>query len=231
MSEVRSLEFNREETDIRAFMSTVYLWMAAALVVTAVVAAAVANDQRFVLSLYSSGLFWGFLIGELVLVVVLSAAIRRLSAPVATMLFVGYSALNGVTLSIIFLVYTDASIATTFLVTAGTFGAMSIYGFTTKRDLTTWRNLLVMGLIGFVIASVVNIFVQSDGLYWILTYAGILIFVGLTAYDTQKLKRMAESGLATGEMVQKLSILGALTLYLDFINLFLLLLRLMGRRR
>jgi FtsH-binding integral membrane protein len=231
MSEVRSLGLNREETDVRAFMSTVYLWMAAALVVTAVVAAAVANDTRFVLSLFSSGLFWVFAIGELVLVVVLGAAIQRLSAPVATMIFVGYSALNGVTLSIIFLVYTDASIATTFLVTAGTFGLMSIYGFTTRRDLTTWRNLLVMGLIGFVIASIVNLFLRSDALYWILTYAGILVFVGLTAYDTQKLKRMAESGLASGEMVQKLSILGALTLYLDFINLFLLLLRLMGRRR
>jgi len=231
MSQLNAIGLTQAEIDERTFISQVYLWMATALVVTAVIAALVANDIAFVVQIYSSGLIWVFFIGELALVVALGALINRLSAPVATMLFFGYAALNGVTLSIIFLAYTDASIASTFLVTAGTFGAMSVYGFFTKRDLTTIGNFLVMGLLGFVIASVVNLFLRSEAIYWITTYAGILIFVGLTAYDTQKIKRMASGGIAEGEVARKASILGALTLYLDFINLFLLLLRVMGRRR
>ncbi len=231
MSQIRSYELTQTELDERTFISQVYLWMTTALVVTAVVAAAVAADLNFVLSLFSSGLIWILFIAEIGLVVVLSAAVNRLSAPVATAIFFGYAALNGLTLSIIFWAYTDASIVSTFLVTAVTFGVMSIYGYTTHRDLTSIGNLLLMGLIGFLIASVVNLFLRSEAIYWIVTYAGILIFVGLTAYDTQKIKRMAASGFADGEVARKASILGALRLYLDFINLFLLLLRVMGRRR
>jgi len=233
MSQLRAIGLTQAEIQAqeRTFISQVYLWMASALVVTAVVAALVANDVAFVIQMVTSGLIWVFFIGEIGLVIALSALITRLSAPVATALFFGYAALNGITLSIIFLVYTDVSIASTFLVTAVTFGAMSIYGYTTQRDLTTIGNFLVMGLIGFLIASVVNIFLASEAIYWITTYAGILIFVGLTAYDTQKIKQMASGGLAGGEASRKASILGALRLYLDFINLFLLLLRLLGRRR
>ena len=231
MSQMKAIGLTQAELDERTFISQVYLWMGTALVVTAVVAALVANDIAFVVRMFSSGLVWVFFIGEIGLVVALGALINRLSAPVATALFFGYSALNGVTLSVIFLAYTEASIASTFLVTAVTFGAMSIYGYTTKRDLTTIGNFLVMGLIGFLIASVVNIFLANEAIYWITTYAGILIFVGLTAYDTQKLKRIAVSVGADNEAARKASILGALRLYLDFINLFLLLLRVMGRRR
>jgi FtsH-binding integral membrane protein len=231
MSQLNTIGLTQAEIDERTFISKVYLWMTSALVVTAVVAALVANDFRFVLQMYTSGLVWLFFIGEIALVVVLSRMVGRLSAGVATTIFIGYAALNGVTLSIIFLAYTDASIASAFLVTAGTFGAMSAYGYFTQRDLTTVGNFLVMGLLGFLIASVVNLFLRSEGIYWITTYAGILIFVGLTAYDTQKIKRMASGGMLEGDVAHKASILGALALYLDFINLLLLLLRVMGRRR
>jgi FtsH-binding integral membrane protein len=231
MSQLNTIGLTQAEIDERTFISKVYLWMTSALVVTAVVAALVANDFRFVLQMYTSGLVWLFFIGEIALVVVLSRMVGRLSAGVATTIFIGYAALNGVTLSIIFLAYTDASIASAFLVTAGTFGAMSAYGYFTQRDLTTIGNFLVMGLLGFLIASVVNLFLRSEGIYWITTYAGILIFVGLTAYDTQKIKRMASGGMLEGDVAHKASILGALALYLDFINLLLLLLRVMGRRR
>jgi hypothetical protein len=146
-------------------------------------------------------------------------------------LFVVYSALNGVTMSVIFWVYTDASITTTFFITAATFGVMSVFGYVTKRDLTKMGNLLIMALIGFVIASLVNVFLQSSGLYWLLTFAGIVIFVGLVAWDTQRIKQMAMTGVADGRAHTAIAILGALRLYLDFINLFLLLLRLFGRRR
>jgi len=230
MSQIRPFEVTQTEIEERTFISQVYLWMASALVVTAVVAAAIANDTRFVISMVRGGLFWVFVIGELGLVIALGALIRRMSATVATVMFFAYAALNGVTLSLIFLVYTDASIASTFMVAAFTFGAMSIYGYTTKRDLTSVGNLLAMGLLGFIIASIVNIFLRSEAIYWITTYIGIVIFIGLIAYDTQKIKRLASGGMEN-EVARKASILGALTLYLDFINLFLLLLRLLGRRR
>jgi hypothetical protein len=175
--------------------------------------------------------FYGLLIAELLLVITLSGAIQRLSASAATGFFLLYSALSGVTLAAIFVLYTQSSIASTFLVTAGTFGAMSIYGHVTRRDLTSWGSFLFMGLIGFLLASVVNMFLHSEMIYWVSTYCGILIFVGLTAYDTQKLKVLAMGGFASGEDRHKAAILGALRLYLDFINLFLLLLRVLGRRR
>jgi hypothetical protein len=175
-------------------------------------------------------LFFGLIIVEVILVMFLSARIAKMSPALATTMFLGYSALNGVTLSVIFLIYTQESIATTFIVTAGTFGLMSLYGYTTKRDLTTIGNLLIMGLVGFLIGTVVNLFWANSTLYWILTYGGIIVFIGLTAWDTQKIKRwLAE---ATDETsIRRISILGALMLYLDFINLFLLLLRIFGQRR
>jgi FtsH-binding integral membrane protein len=231
MSELKAIGLTQTELDERTLISQVYLWMASALVLTGVVAALVASDAAFVIRMATSGLLWVFLIGEIVLVIALGALINRMSPAVATAVFFGYAALNGVTLSMIFLVYTDASIATTFLVTAATFGAMSLYGYTTKRDLTTIGNLLTMALLGFVIASVVNLFLNNEAIYWITTYAGIVIFVGLVAYDTQKIKRMAASVMHDADTARKVSILGALRLYLDFINLFLLLLRVMGRRR
>jgi len=165
------------------------------------------------------------------MVIAISAAINRMSSATATLLFVLYSALNGVTFAAIFMIYTRSSIASTFLVTAGTFGAMSLYGYVTKKDLTGFGSFLFMGLIGIVIASVVNIFLQSEMIYWVTTYIGVFVFVGLTAYDTQKIKKIGEAGFANGEDQQKAAILGALRLYLDFINLFLMLLRIMGGRR
>jgi len=171
--------------------------------------------------------FYGLMIGELILVFTLSAAIGRLSTGVATVLFLGYSALNGLTLSVVFLVYTADSIASTFAVTAAMFGAMSLYGYVTRRDLTSWGSFFFMGLIGILIASVVNIFLKSNAVSWVVSAIGVIVFTGLTAYDTWKIKALAAAG-AEG---RKPAILGALTLYLDFINLFLMLLRLMGGRR
>ena len=168
---------------------------------------------------------------ELGLVIGISAGINKLSSTAASGLFFLYSALNGVTLSLVFLVYTQESITTTFLITAGTFGAMSFYGFVTKKDLTSIGNLAFMALIGIIIASIVNMFFASSMLYTIISYGGVLIFVALTAYDTQKLKKMGQKLEAGSETERKTAILGALRLYLDFINLFLFLLRIFGRRR
>ena len=162
---------------------------------------------------------------------VLVANIMRMSFLTATLAFIAYSVLNGATLSVIFLVYDLGSIGTTFLVTAGMFGAMSIYGYITGRDLSSWGNLLTMALVGVIIASLVNLFLKSDALMWIITYVGILLFVGLTAYDTQQIKRMIYSDAEVDETMQKFALIGALSLYLDFINLFLYLLRLLGNRR
>jgi len=212
-------------------ISQVYAWMSAGLLVTGAVAMFVANQTALAQALYTNTLlFFGLIIAELVLVLFLSARISKMSPTLATTIFMGYSALNGVTLSIIFLAYTSESIGTTFLVTAGTFGLMSLYGYTTKRDLTSLGSFLIMGLIGFFIGTIVNMFWANSTLYWILTYGGIIVFIGLIAWDTQKIKRMlAQAG--DEDTIRRVSILGALTLYLDFINLFLLLLRIFGQRR
>lgn len=213
------------------FVTKVYGWMSFALVLTGIVAYLTATSPAILQFIFGIPyMFFGLLIGEILLVVALSAMINKMSAATATFVFLLYSAINGLTLSVIFLVYTQGSIASTFFVTAITFGAMSAYGYFTKKDLTSWGNLLMMALFGFVIASVVNLFMKSDILYWVTTYAGILIFVGLTAYDTQKIKNM-NMIVADEESAKKGAIMGALTLYLDFINLFLLLLRLLGRRK
>lgn len=206
----------------------VYAWMGAGLALTALMALiTVSTPELFKAIVGNRLLFYGLMIGELALVFTLSAAIHRMSAGVATMLFIGYSALNGLTLSVIFLVYTADSIASTFAVSAAMFGAMSIYGYATKKDLTSWGSFLFMGLIGIVIASLVNIFLRNNAVSWVVSAIGVIVFTGLTAYDTWKIKALA----AAGEEGRKPAILGALTLYLDFINLFLMLLRLMGGRR
>jgi FtsH-binding integral membrane protein len=210
-----------------------YLWMTGGLCLTAIIALAV--SQSFLLEtllLSNPMVLFGLILAELAMVFIISAAINRLSPGVAIALFLAYAALNGVTLSFIFLVYVSASITAAFFVTAGMFGVISLYGYTTKRDLSGIGSLALMALFGLILASIVNVFIASPGLYWALTYLGVIIFVGLTAYDTQKIKRWSQSvnpnDTAT---IQRLGVLGALTLYLDFINLFLLILRIMGRRR
>jgi FtsH-binding integral membrane protein len=214
----------RQNTLIRQ----VYAWMGAGLFITAFMALVTLSSPEILRAITGNRLvFYGLMIGELALVFTLSGAINRLSTTTATLLFVAYSALNGVTLSIVALVYTANSIASTFAITAGMFGAMSIYGYLTKSDLTSWGNFLFMGLIGVVIASVVNIFVGSNAVSWVISGIGVIVFTGLTAYDTWKIKEMA----AQGTEGRKPAILGALTLYLDFINLFLMLLRFTGNRR
>lgn len=212
-------------------ISQVYAWMMAGLLVTGAIASWVASTPAMINAIVGNSIiFFGLIIGEIAMVWILAANIRRMSVGLATAMFLAYSALNGLTLSVIFLAYTQASIATTFLVTGGTFGLMSLYGYTTKRDLTSMGNLLVMALIGFLIGTVVNIFWANSTLYWILTYGGIIIFVGLTAWDTQKIKHMLRQA-NDSTTIGRVTILGALILYLDFINLFLLLLRIFGDRR
>jgi FtsH-binding integral membrane protein len=228
-----SLAYAHDRVAIQnTFLIRVYNWMVLGLVITAIISLFVSSNQTLANAIYgNSAIFFGLIIIELVLVVAMSAAINRISASAATLLFFAYSALNGLTLSVIFLAYTQTSIASTFFITAASFGALSVYGYTTKSDLTSWGSFLFMGLIGVILASVANIFIHNQALYWIVTYGGIIVFVGLTAYDTQKLKQMALGDFGNEAMERKASVIGALRLYLDFINLFLFFLRLTGRRR
>ena len=214
-----------------ALMSKVYLWMTLALVVTGMTAYYVASTPAILYAIVSNQIaFWGLFIGELVLVFVLSSRIMSLSFVTASLMFVAYSVMNGIFFSFIFLAYTEQSIATTFLITAGTFGAMSLFGFVTKRDLSAMGRILFMLLIGLIIATVVNIFMKAEGLTLILNYAGVVIFVGLTAYDTQSIKQMLQEH-GDKEGAEKIALLGSLSLYLDFINLFIYLLRFFGESR
>lgn len=220
------------EAEQQRFMTKVYGWMCFALVVTASVAMLTVTTPALMNMIMGNQIiFFGLLIGEVVLVGYLAVAVAKMSASTATAVFIGYSALNGLTFSVIFMAFTAESIASTFFITAGTFGVMSFYGYVTKTDLTRVGNLCFMGLIGVIIASVVNFFFKSPMIYWITTYIGIAVFVGLTAYDTQKIKKMNIIGNENTEEDKKEAIMGALTLYLDFINLFLMLLRIFGRRR
>lgn len=212
-------------------MRKVYVWMTLALVITGFTAYGVANSPGILQTIYSNQiLFWGLIIAEFALVFGVSAAINRLSLTTATLMFILYSVINGALMSYIFLAYTASSITTVFFITAGTFGVMALIGYTTKTDLSSMGKILFMALIGLVIATLVNIFIKSDGLTLILSYVGVLIFVGLTAWDSQKIKQMLLQAPDAGEGAQKLALLGALTLYLDFINLFIYLLRIFGRR-
>jgi FtsH-binding integral membrane protein len=216
--------------DSNAFLRKVYAFMAAGLFATALTATAVASSDTLLLAIRSNPiLFYGLMFAELGMVIAFSALVHRLSAAVAGALFFGYAVLNGVTLSILFLAYTASSIGSTFFVTAGTFGAISAYGYATKRDLSGLGSFAMMGLFGLIIASVVNIFLHSTMIYWLTTFVGVIVFTGLTAYDTQKLKRFA-GAVSPGDQ-SKVALQGALMLYLDFINLFLMLLRLFGNRR
>ena len=206
--------------------------MAMALAITGLTAYVVATNPTLMgLMFQYPNAIWLFFIAEIGLVIALSAAIEKLSLPVATLLFVVYAVLNGVTFSTLFYVYTMGSLASTFFITAGTFGVMSAVGFFIKKDLSAMGKFLLMALIGIIIATVVNVFLGSQGLDLIVTYLGVLIFVGLTAYDTQKIKNMFLMAPDASAHTQKYAVLAALTLYLDFINLFLYLLRLFGNRK
>lgn len=219
-------------TDTGAFLRRVYNWMGLGLALTGLIAWLVAGSPALLQLIFGNQwLFIGLILVELGLVIAIGAAINRLSAGAATSLFLFYAALNGVTMASIFLIYTRTSIASTFFVTAATFGAMSAYGALTKRDLSSWGSFLFMGLIGIVVASLVNIFLKSPAVSWVVSACGVIVFTGLTAYDTFKIKAMAAQGFGDAQAERKGAILGALTLYLDFINLFLMLLRLFGGRR
>ena len=220
-------------TAYRTLMGKVYLWMTLALAVTGLTSLYVASSPGLVQSIFASrGTFWLLVIAELALVFILSARIMKMSFSTAGIMFALYSVLNGVTMSFIFIAYTSASIATAFFVTAGMFAAMSFIGFVTKKDLSSFGSFFTMALIGLIIASVVNIFLNSSVMYWIITYVGVLLFVGLTAYDTQKIKQMLiEYGDEVNDSTQKLALIGSLSLYLDFINLFLYILRLFGNNK
>ncbi len=229
---VSSIALTQSEIEQRSFITKVYWWMSSALLITGLVALFTVSTPSLINAIFGNNiLFFGLIIGEIGLVVYISRSIGKMSAQTATFAFIGYSVLNGLTLSVIFLIYTATSIASTFFITAGTFGIMSIYGYFTKRDLTSIGGLLTMALIGVIIAMVVNMFLNSDSLSFIISIIGVLVFVGLTAYDTQKIKKMSGTIEDGTEMATKAAIMGALALYLDFINLFLFFLRLMGNRR
>lgn len=212
-------------------MRKVYVWMTLALIITGITAYGIATSPALLMAVASKpAIFIGIVIAEFALVIALSAALHRMSLTMATLMFVVYSVLNGVVLSSIFIVYTMSSIASVFFITAGTFAAMAFVGYTTKKDLSSMGRILMMALIGLIIATIVNIFVSSSALEMIVNYVGVLVFVGLTAYDTQKIKQMLMQAEDTGETMQKVALLGALSLYLDFINLFLYLLRIFGNK-
>ncbi|MDC9596447.1 Bax inhibitor-1/YccA family protein [Xenorhabdus anantnagensis] len=218
---------------VQTYMAQVYGWMTCGLLLTAFVAWYVVNTPEILLTILSNKVvFFGLVIAQVALVFVLSGLVHKMSGALATGLFMLYSILTGLTLSCVLIKYTESSIASTFFISAGMFCALSIYGYTTKRSLSGLGSFLFMGLIGILLASLINIWLKSPALMWVITYIGVVIFAGLTAYDTQKLKEMGEElDVNDKENLRKYSIIGALTLYLDFINLFLMLLRILGDRR
>lgn len=231
LEQEQSIDLSRS---FSVLMRNVYTWMALGLLMTALTSLYVVRDENLLYTIATRPpLMWGLFIAELAMVLILSARIMKMSFPVAGLMFAAYAILNGVTMAFIFAVYTSESIATTFFITAGTFAGMSLLGYTIKRDLSSVGRMLYMLLIGLIIATIVNIFMKSSGLAMILNYLGVIVFVGLTAYDTQKIKNMlmmySEAGV--NDQTNKMALLGSLTLYLDFINLFLYLLRFMGNRR
>lgn len=227
-----SFEQNQSNVSVKTAMTGVFGWMTFALALSGLCAWLVGTTPNLAKSLLTGGTFWVLVIAEFILVMVISSMINRISAALATALFVAYSALNGITLGFIFLAYTKESIALTFFITAGTFAAMALVGTVTKMDLSKLGSIFMMALIGLIIASIVNIFMHSSTLYWICTYAGVLIFTGLTAYDVQNIKRLCIETEGQGvEVTRKVAIIGALNLYLDFVNLMLYLLRIFGGRR
>lgn len=227
---VNFTDFELAEANQR-FMVKVYGWMCFALAITGFMSLFVVHFEPLMnFFVTHTGVFIFMLIAEVLLVVLLSARVEKMSLFTCTLLFLAYSILNGITLAPLFLVYTASSIASTFFICSGTFAAMSLFGYFTKQDLTKWGNILIMALVGLIIATLVNLFVHNTWIYWITTYAGVFIFIGLVAYDTQKLKDMSALALEETEESRKMTIMGALTLYLDFINLFIYLLRIFGKR-
>ncbi len=225
--------FGRAGVRERSIIKNVYLWMTAGLALTGVVAFWLSGNVSLMRALVTNSvLFFGLIIGEFALVMYLSARIMKMSAGAATLAFALYAFLNGITLSVIFLAYTGATISLAFFTTAATFGAMSLYAMTTKRDLSGMGHYLMMGVMGIIIVSLINFFVKSPAIYYLISYVGVLVFMGLTAYDTQKILQLsARSGAVSEDEYIKFSIMGALKLYLDFINIFLFMLRIFGRRR
>lgn len=213
-------------------MRHVFTWMFGALGITALTAMLVAKSSLIYTMIMNPGLLWGLIIAELALVFILSARIGKMSFFTSSLLFTIYSILNGVTLSSIFIVYTMTSIAATFFITAGMFGAMALWGYFTKKDLSKWGSIFFMLLIGLILATVVNLFLRSGAMGFIISIVGVIIFTGLTAFDVNKIKQMLAQmqGFEEGDVVRKVALMGALTLYLDFINLFLYLLRFFSRR-
>lgn len=234
MQETYSVKSSQTQVIVNEFIRSVYNWMGIGLALTGFIAYFVSNNAQIQNLIFGNKLvFFGLIIAELALVYIISARVNKIQASTATSLFVLYAALNGATLASLFLVYTSSSITSTFFICSATFVACSIFGMTTKRDLTSVGGFMTMGLIGILIASVVNMFIKSSAMNMIISYIGVIVFVGLTAYDTQKLKHMAmtqPSGLEAG-VIRKGAILGALSLYLDFINLFIMLLSVLGGRR
>jgi hypothetical protein len=227
----RNMSLEEQAKVERSFLTRTFLWMTLGLLTTAVVAFVVATSPTMRQFIYGTPLvIWGLFIGQIVLVIALSVAVHKLSPVIATLIFFGYAALTGVTFSSLLLIYTPSSIASTFVVTAGMFGILTIIGMSTKVDLTAIGTLAIIGLVGVILMSLVNLFLQSETLYWIISILGVIIFVILIARDTQRLKQMATQVEPNSEQGQRASIMGALTLYLDFINLFIFLLRILGRR-
>lgn len=218
---------------VSAILKNVYLWMTMALAISGLTAMLVAGNAELVQAIYAGrGTLLILFLVQFGLIWLISARIGTMSFITATLLYIAYSVVTGVTLSSIFLLFTTGSIASVFFITAGTFAALSIYGFVTKKDLSTWRSYLIMGLIGLIIASIVNWFLASEMMYWIISYVGVAIFIGLTAYDTQKIKQLAYAcHMEDEETRNKVALMGAITLYLDFINLFLYILRIFGKRK
>ncbi|MCK5226590.1 MAG: Bax inhibitor-1/YccA family protein [Desulfobulbaceae bacterium] len=233
-SEGRSVSISQAQSQASTiFLAKVFNWMAIGLGLTGVSAAMTVYSGLYQVVLGNRMLFYGLIIGELGMVFYLSARVQKLSPQAATGLFLGYSVLNGLTLSSILLMYTMTSIVSTFFITAGMFGAMAVYGFVTKKDLSAMGSFMFMGLIGIIIASVVNIFLGSSMMSWVISGIGVIVFTGLTAYDVQKITQMGAMGIMeSGEAaIRKGAIMGALALYLDFINLFLMLLHFLGGSR
>ena len=218
---------------VSSILKNAYLWMTMALLISGFTAMLVAGNAELVRSIFAArGTLIVLLLIQFGLIWVISSRIGRMSFVSATLLFLLYSVLTGVTLSSIFLLFTSESLSTVFFITSGTFAVVSVYGFATKKDLSSWGSYLLMGVIGLIIASIVNWFLKSELMYWIVSYVGVAIFVGLTAYDTQKIKQLANAYHMEDEETQnKVALMGAITLYLDFINLFLYILRIFGKRK
>lgn len=221
----------------KTFLANVFSWMFMALATTALVAFVASGNEAFLGMMFNpqtggmSMFGWVIMLSPLGLVLWMSAGLARLSAANLSLIFIVYSILMGLSLSFIFLAYTGASIAKTFVIASSMFGLMALVGYTTKTDLSRFGSLMFMGLIGLIIASVINFFMKSSTMDYIISFIGVLVFTGLTAYDVQKLKRIGASNIEQGESMRKVTIMGALTLYLDFINLFLFLLRFFGNRK